>query len=57
MTYTEKKERARCEAIHWQMNFQNKVYAYEELMFWGNYFERLGRRYGLLKEFRESGII
>lgn len=28
-----------------------------ELYEFGAYFERLGKRYGLLKEFRENGII
>ena len=58
-TYKELKERAREKAIEWQYNiieeierptldeFANKQYC----------FEKLAKRYGLIKEFRENGII
>ena len=55
-TYEVKKEMARQEAIDWQNEFCNHNYSYEELAEFGYYFEKLGRRYGLLKEFRENGI-
>ena len=55
-TYEEKKERVRQEAIDWQNEFCNHNYSYGELTKFGYYFEKLGRRYGLLKEFRENGI-
>ena len=55
-TYEAKKEIARQEAIEWQNNLFNHNYSYGELAEFGYYFEKLGRRYGLLKEFRENGI-
>lgn len=56
MNYWEKKEQARQEAIEWQMNFAERNYSWGELAYWGSYFEELGRKYGLLKEFRENAI-
>ena len=55
--YEKKKEIARQEAIDWQDDFRNHNYSYGELAEFGYYFEKLGRRYGLLKEFRENGIL
>ena len=55
-TYEAKKGRARQEAIDWQNDFCNHDYTYGELAEFGYYFEKLGKRYGLLKEFRENGI-
>ena len=56
-TYETKKENARQEAIDWQSDFCNHNYSYGELAEFGYHFEKLGRRYGLLKEFRENGIL
>ena len=55
--YTELKERARDKAIEWQLDFNNHNYSYSELACYGDYFTRLAKRYGLVKEFRENGII
>ena len=55
-TYETKKEMTRQEAIDWQNDFCNHNYSYGELAEFGEHFEKLGRRYGLLKEFRENGI-
>ena len=55
-TYARNKAVARHEAIDWQNDFCNHNYSYGELAEFGYYFEKLGRRYGLLKEFRENGI-
>ena len=55
-TYETRKEMARQEAIDWQNDFCNHNYGYGELAEFGCHFEKLGRRYGLLKEFRENGI-
>lgn len=55
-TYEIKKEMVRQEAIDWQNDFGNHNYSYGELAEFGYYFEKPGRRYGLLKEFRENGI-
>lgn len=56
MTYKEKKEKARQEAIDWQLESTNKQLSYGELAAIGDYFHKLGKRYGLLREFRENGI-
>lgn len=56
-TYQIKKYELRNEAIEWQNNFENKNYSYAELANIEDYFYKHGKRYGLLKEFREDGII
>ena len=56
-TYQKAKERARDKAIEWRLDFENHNYSYGELAYYGNYFEGLAKRYGLVKEFRENGII
>ena len=55
-TYETKKEMARQEAIDWQNDFYNHNYSYGELAEFTTHFEKLGRKYGLLKEFHENGI-
>lgn len=55
--YQRAKERARDKAVEWQHKANNQNYSYGELAYWGEYFERLGKRYGLVREFRENGII
>ncbi len=57
MTYTERKAKARQEAIEWQSDFCNHNYYWSELANFFAHFEKLGKRYGLLREFRENGII
>ena len=56
MTYKEQKQKARELAQTWQFNFANNNYDWLELANWGEHFTKLGKRYGLLKEFRENGI-
>ena len=55
-TYQEKKKKAREKAIEWQERFAEQSISYEELAIARSVFEQLGRRYGLLTEFRENGI-
>lgn len=55
--YKREKEKAREKAIEWQLDFMERVYFWSELIEWAHYFEKLGKRYGLLREFRENGII
>ena len=55
--YTKGKERARELAKRWQSEFGNTSHSYAELATDAARFERLGRRFGLLREFRENGII
>ena len=57
MTYAEKKAQIREQAIDWQADFCNHNYSYGELHYFQCYFEKMGRRYGLIKEFRENAII
>lgn len=54
--YQEYKEKARQKAIEWQADFENHNYSYNELFYIEEYFHRLGKKYGLLKEFHENGI-
>ena len=54
--YQKAKEKARNEAIEWQLDFCNHNYSWGELSEFQSYFENLGKRYGLLREFRENGI-
>ncbi len=56
-TYKEKKEEIRQRAIEWQKDFEKQDYCWGDLIIYQEYFEDLGKRYGLLKEFRENGII
>ena len=56
-TYKQGKERARELAQTWQREFSENAYSWAELAAAAARFERLGRRYGLLQEFRENGII
>ena len=55
--YLQKKSLLRQEAIDFQNNFSNKDYSYGEIMENSNYFEKYGKKYGLIKEFRENCII
>ena len=56
MTYNERKRKACEEAIQWQHDASNEHLSYQELSSIGIHFYRLGKRYGLLREFRENGI-
>lgn len=55
--YQQRKQAAREKAVNFQNDFENMALSYYELQQITNYFYRLGARYGLLKEFRENGII
>lgn len=54
--YQIKKEQARNEAIDWQQWASNNCLSIHDLAVAGEHFKKLGKRYGLLKEFRENGI-
>jgi hypothetical protein len=54
--YYERKEEIRQQAIDWQLKCYSHNYSWGELADWCEYFYKLGKRYGLLKEFRENGI-
>ena len=55
--YARAKENARQKAMDWQTEYYNNNYSYGELIAFTEYFTRLAKRYGLVKEFRENGII
>ena len=55
--YQRRKEQVREEAIEWQFGFSERDYSWAEVAEAGQRFKRLGRRYGLLREFRENGIL
>lgn len=55
--YQRAKQNARNKAVEWQNDFCNHDYSYGELAYYGEYFSRLARRYGLVREFKENGII
>lgn len=57
LTYREKKEKLREEAIRWQYEFSKHAYSYGEMAERQAYFEKEGMKYGLVKEFRREGII
>lgn len=55
--YQRAKARARDKAVEWQSGFCDKNYSYGELAYWHDYFRGLAKRTGLVREFRENGII
>ncbi len=55
-TYAERKESVRNAAIDYQSAQNDYCFSYSELFEIGEWFERMGKRYGLLREFRENGI-
>ena len=54
--YQIEKERIRQIAIEWQLEDGDFPYSYGGLAILQDYFYKYGKRYGLLKEFRENGI-
>lgn len=54
--YQKRKEAARQEAIEWQVEAAELNLSTEGVLIATVYFEKLGIRYGLLREFRENGI-
>lgn len=54
--YQRRKEAARQEAVDWQIESAEQNLSYGELFEIGNYFYKLGKRFGLLREFRENAI-
>lgn len=54
--YQKAKERARQMAIDFSNGMGSANLSWADCAYYGNKFERLGRRYVLLREFRENGI-
>ena len=58
MTYSEGKAKAIEEAQNWQNSFaEGKSYYWSEMAEFSAHFTKLAKRYGLVREFREEGII
>ena len=57
LTYRKKKAKLSEQAIEWQRDCAEHNYSMSELANWGAYFEKEGRKHGLIKEFKENGII
>ena len=55
--YQRAKARVRDMAVEWQNDFCNHDYSYAELIHWEDHFRGLAKRYGLVREFEENGII
>lgn len=55
--YQKRKSELIEEAIEWQLSFNDKTYYWSELADYYEYFNRMGKRYGLLKEFKTNGIL
>ena len=55
--YMQKKEAARNEAINWHSAAANDSMSWSELAEHQEHPTTIGRRYGLIREFRENGII
>lgn len=56
-TYEKRKEAARQAAIDWQLRTSETALSYGELAAASAHFEKLARRFGLVREFRENAII
>lgn len=54
--YEKRKAEVREEAIEWSNDVGNHNYSYGEFAYFEDYFRRLGKRYGLLREFKENCI-
>lgn len=58
-SYNQRKEEIRNRAIDFQQGygeFAEMNYSWGEIAEWQCYFEKMGRKYGLLTEFHENGI-
>lgn len=57
ITAIKTKGEASQQAIEWQAYASKRNLSYGEIAEWQNAFEKLGRKFGLIKEFKENGII
>ena len=55
--YQSKKAQAQQKAIDYQLYASDNNLSYAEIAEQGEYFYKLAKRYGLVKEFKENGII
>lgn len=58
INYIKKKERARQLAQDWQLRVASRPgWSWSWCIEWLARWERIGRKYGLLREFKENGIL
>ena len=55
-TYEEIQDELNVLVEHYEESFESCLYSWGEVAEWQSKFEKLGKRYGLLREFRENGI-
>lgn len=55
--YQKRKAQAIATAQEWQQEASNTAQSYGELLTAQAYFSKMAKRYGLIKEFRENGIL
>lgn len=55
-SYKDRKKLLREFAKEWQRSQTGITSSYEDLSWWGSFFEKYGKKYGLLTEFRANGI-
>ena len=55
-TYEDKKALLRDFAIEWQNRFPDLIYSWVDVDNCQDFFEEYGRKFGLLREFRENGL-
>lgn len=57
VVYARNKSELRNQAIDYQRHASEYCLSYGEIAYFSDYFTKLGKRFGLLKEFRENGVI
>ena len=57
VSYAVAKATLRQEAKEWQSDFANKYFTWQEVAEFNVYFQKYGKRYGLIREFKENGIL
>lgn len=56
--YSKRKAQLVEQAIDWQIKCaEGEVMYWSDIAYWGDYFRYWGKRFGLLREFLENGII
>ena len=55
-TYQDRKESVRNAAIDYQSAWSDYCFSYSEIDVISDWFSRMGKKYGLLREFRENAI-
>ena len=51
------KQQARQKAIEYQIEIMDKIMSWGELVAWTELFYKLGKRFGLIKEFKENWVL